>query len=206
MGKVAAGIICAALLVAACDARDSRIVEIELPRDTVPGPATVDTVLDTLEVFLPGDTVYDTTLVVDTLPGTVDTLTLVAVPDTIEIPVEGFILDYANTIANLAPVVLTRRATVWVRIELSGNGQKDEAWQLQAGGEPIGQGECPVVPDHPWLGSGWVHVGDLGPGAWDLRAVHAIEVECYPPTDGFRSANSVHFEAIRLVTTRLEEQ
>ena len=194
----------AVILLAACDARATKLIEIELPVDTVPG--TVDTVTDTVEVFLPGDTVYDTTLVTDTLPGTVDTLTLEAVPDTIEIPVEGFILDYANTIANLVPVVLTRSATVWVLIELSGNGQKDEAWQLQASGEPVGQGACPVVPDHPWLGTGWVHVGDLEAGAWNLRAVHAIEVECYPPVASFATANSVHFKAIRLVTTRLEEQ
>lgn len=214
MGKVPAGITAGRhlrgwpalilLVMLGCDARATRVIDVELPVDTILGEVRVDTVfrVDTLPGrvdTIPGDTVFR----VDTLPG--DTVRLEAVPDTLEWELEASILDYDRTRAELRVITLTARGQVFVRVELSGNSQKDEAWGLEAGGELIGLEPCPVVPDHPWLGDGWVHVGELAPGMWALEAVHAIEIECYPATDGFRSANSVHFQALRVITTRLEE-
>ena len=191
-----AAAVAAAWFAISCDAHSSRIVEIELPVrvDTLPGrvdtlPGRVDTLIE-----------FDTTFVFDTTR-------LVARWDTTEVPLDVSILDYGDrTTADLAHVSLTVPALVWARIELSGNSQKDEAWQLQADGQPIGAQACPVVPDHPPLGTDWVFVGWLPAGDWELRAVHAILVECYPPTDYFRTANSVHFEALRLVSIIFEEE
>jgi len=194
------------ILLAACDATDRVAIEIELPVDTL--ELTVrDTFIDTIPVF---DTipVYLDTLpfYLDTIP-VFDTTFVVQRVDTTEHPLEGFLLDYGDQREiNLIPVTVTTPTSVWVKISLSGNNQKDEAWQLQANGSPVGEQACPVVPDYPPLGTDWVFVGNLPAGEFFLRAVHAILIECYPPTNNFSSANSVHFRSLRLITTVFEEE
>ena len=69
----------------------------------------------------------------------------------------------------------------------------------------IGDGSCPVVPDDPSLGRGWVRVGkaELSEGDKEFVARHAIEFGfCYDPVDGFATPNSVHFLQIKLVFWR----
>jgi hypothetical protein len=97
---------------------------------------------------------------------------------------------------------------VFVEIGLSGDDQMDEAFAvgtLQGSDVTfIGDGSCPVVPDDPSLGRGWVRVGkaDLAEGDKEFVARHAIEFNCYDPVDGFATPNSVALFQIRLVFWR----
>ncbi len=87
---------------------------------------------------------------------------------------------------------------VWADIELSGETQRDEAFGLRLNDGEIGGTECPVVPDHPWLGRGMVSVGR---GEWTGTATltirHASLYDCYGGIDR-STPNSVQFHGIEL--------
>ncbi len=100
--------------------------------------------------------------------------------------------------------IAARGVEVFVEIGLSGDEQKDEAFAVGVlqGGDVlfIGDGSCPVVPDDPSLGRGWVRVGtaDLSEGETPFVARHAIEFACYDAVDGFATPNSVSLFQIKL--------
>ena len=107
--------------------------------------------------------------------------------------------------------VLDSLVTVRLEIRLSADSQLDEAMAVgRALPPPDGRDwidhtpECPVVPDDPSLGQGFVTVGaeDIGVAEFVYVARHAIEFSCYNPLDAFETPNSVWFESIRFVFWR----
>ncbi len=112
----------------------------------------------------------------------------------------------------IPPHIEARGVEVQVRIRLSGDEQKDEAFALGtiegAGAVFIGDPDCPVVRDDPNLvGESWVLVGsaDLPAAQKEFLARHAIEFECYDAVDSFRTPNSVHFFGIKFVFWREQQ-
>lgn len=148
-------------------------------------------------------TLFDTTFVSDSLV-LVDTLHFAR--DSVSFAVGGFITDEDPTALELGVFDLPEHVpmlgiTLSMEVELSGNGQKDEAFAVLVDGAVVTN--C-VVPDRPWLGKDRVFVGqwyDNRP--LRLRAEHAILHSCYVPVDGFKTANSVHFHAVRFDFYRL---
>lgn len=164
---------------------------------TIPVDTTTVIQVDTI----PSDDV-DTVFVTDTLIR-VDTVLTQLVYDSVVFPLEGYIGDATMETLDLGRFQVPTRAQVWVQIELSANSQKDEAWGLvqilQNQSRDIPVLDCPIVPDHPWLGSDWILVGFAEPGDFSLEARHASLYDCYDPVDYFRTANSVHFKQIKFV-------
>ena len=186
------------LLLTGCDRDASAITSINIPIDTV-------TVVqgDTLNVSSI-DTLFitDTLIVVDSI-FLVDTLLIQSKYDSVVYPLAGYIGDATMETLDLGTFHLHERAEVWVRVELSGKTQKDEAWGLRQEGldqaTDIPYMNCPLVPDHPWSGSDWVFVGFVIAGDFSLEARHASLYDCYDPVDYFKTANSVHFKEIKFV-------
>jgi len=193
------------LLLTGCDRDASAITSINIPIDTI-------TVVqrDTLNVSSI-DTLFitDTLIVVDSV-FLVDTVLTQLVYDSVVFPLEGYIGDASTgmDVLDLGNYHLLTSAQVWVRIELSHNNQKDEAWglvqEIKSEHRDIPSLDCPLVPDYPWLGSGWVFVGFAEAGSFSLEARHASLYDCYSPVDSFRTANSVHFKQIKFVWAALE--
>ena len=172
--------------------------EVTVPVDTITVSFVDTIVVRVADTVLRIDTVvvHDTTLVRDSVFTHSE-------PDSLIFPLEGYIGDATMETLDLGTYQIPELSRVWVRIELSANSQKDEAWGLrqvlsgQARDVPLQS--CPLVPDYPWLGEGWVFVGFAKAGEFSLEARHAFLYDCYDPVDGFRSANSVHFKAIKFV-------
>ncbi len=185
------------LLLTGCKNDAVTSANITIPIDTL-DISTHDTVRtsSTDTVF-----VFDTTVVVDTV------LTQL-VYDSVVFPLEGYIGDATMETLDLGTFQIPELAQVWVQIELSGNSQKDESWglrQLLSGQDrEVSYHDCPLVPDHPWLGTDWVFVGYAMPGSFSLEARHASLYDCYTPVDYFKTANSVHFEQVKFVWLGIE--
>lgn len=169
---------------------------------TIPIDTTTVIQVDTIPS---GD--VDTVLVTDTLI-VVDTVLTQLVYDSVVFPLEGYIGDATMETLDLGTFQTLERVQVWVQIELSGNSQKDESWGLRqllsSQGREVSYLDCPIVPDHSWLGTDWVFVGYAMPGEFSLEARHASLYDCYTPVDSFRTANSVHFEQVKFVWGTLE--
>ncbi len=170
--------------------------------------ANITIPVDTLDIST-FDTVRtrsdDTVFVTDTLIR-VDTVLTQLVYDSVVFPLEGYIGDATMETLDLGTFQIQTRAEVWVQITLSANTQKDEAWGIEVSPEGISETyriprylDCPLVPDYPWFGTGWVFVGFALPGSFSLEARHASLYDCYSPVDSFRTANSVHFEQVKFV-------
>ena len=183
------------LLLTGCKNDAVTSANITIPIDTVV-VSTFDTVRtrtsDTIFVF-------DTTVVVDTV-----LVVMQSVYDSVVFPLEGYIGDATMETLDLGTFQIPERARIWVELELSGNTQKDEAWGLLQSGINTVPLDCPLVPDHPWLGTDWVFVGYAMPGSFSLEARHASLYDCYTPVDYFKTANSVHFEQVKFVWLGIE--
>ena len=135
----------------------------------------------------------------------------VIVQDSLVFSLEAYIGDdIAPTEASLGsftipPHIAERGVTVYVEILLSGTLQNDESFALGMVGSDgitfIGDPNCPVIPDDPALGRGWVLVGqtDIPEGTHEFVARHAIEFSCYTSDFNFATENSVHFEGIKFI-------
>lgn len=138
----------------------------------------------------------------------------VAVRDSVTHEVSDYIEDTSRTERVLGTFEVPSHVPelgveVRVEIELSFDAQRDEAFALGVGYDPvnfIGEPGCPVVPDNPTIGRAWKSVGqaEMPTGATEFRARHAIEFDCYEPVDDFDQANSVHFYGIRLLYYRID--
>lgn len=177
-----------ALLIAGCNSDATTSALITIPVDTV-------TVVQRDSVSVHS---IDTVFVTDTLR-LVDTVLTQLGYDSVVFPLEGYIGDATMETLDLGTFQIPERARIWVELELSGNSQKDEAWGLLQSGINTVPLDCPLVPDYPWFGKGWVFVGWAKAGEFSLEARHASLYDCYSPVDSFRSANSVHFKQIKFV-------
>jgi hypothetical protein len=189
------------LLLAGCDSDASTSAIVTIPIDTVTviqvdsvGVNSIDTIFVTDTII-----VHDSTFVVDTI-------ITQSKYDSLVFPLAGYIGDATMETLDLGTFHLQMRAQVWVLIELSANSQKDEAWGIEVSPQGISETykiprylDCPLVPDYPWLGEGWVFVGFVESGTFSLEARHASLYNCYSPVDSFKTANSVHFEKIKFL-------
>jgi uncharacterized protein YjdB len=174
-----------------------------------PGVATVDT------TGLVNAVSAGRTSVTASAGGAADTASVtVAVRDSVTYEVSDYIEDSSRTERVLGTFEVPSHVPelgveVRVEIELSFDEQRDEAFALGVGYDPvtfIGEPGCPVVPDDPTIGRAWKSVGqtEMPAGETEFRARHAIEFDCYEPVDDFDQANSVHFYGIRLLYYRID--
>jgi len=97
---------------------------------------------------------------------------------------------------------------VSAEVELSFNEEVDEAFAIAiqevAGPRFLSGAGCPVVPDDPSLGTGWLPVAnaDLPAGAQEFVARHGTLFACYAPNGGLEGPQSVLFVGIRFVYWR----
>ncbi len=184
-----------ALLIAGCNSDATTSALITIPIDTVTVVQVDSVSVHSLDTIL----VTDTVIIRDTILTQLE-------HDSVVFPLEGYIGDATMETLDLGTFQIQTRAEVWVQITLSANTQKDEVWGIEV--SPLGTSgtyripghlDCPLVPDYPWFGTGWVFVGYVDPGTFSLEARHASLYDCYSPVDYFRTANSVHFEQIRFV-------
>lgn len=174
-----------------------------------PGVATVDTTGRVNAVSA------GRTSVTASADGAADTASVaVAVRDSVTYDVSDYIKDTSRTERVLGSFEVPSHVPelgveIRVEIELTFDEQRDEAFALGVGYDPvtfIGEPACPVVPDDPTIGRAWKSVGQaaMPAGETEFRARHAIEFDCYEPVDDFDQANSVHFFGIRLVYYRID--
>lgn len=175
---------------------------------------------DTVVVTIQGDTIIDTVFVGDTLIDTLEVFITDTLTDTLEVfitdtltPVQRSMTymldghvrgDKSPRTLDLGSFPVSAPTDVWVEVTLSGTSQRDEAWSLSVGEVALGDPSCPVVPDHPWFGTGWIYIGrveEVGELPFTVR--HAILMDCYPGIDD-DDANSVHFERLRLEWSELQ--
>ena len=187
-----------ALLIAGCNSDATTSATITIPIDTVTVIQVDFVSVHSRDTLL----VTDTIIIRDTIIE-IDTVLIQSKHDSVVFPLEGYIGDATMASLDLGTFQMPERAQVWVQIELSGNKQKDEVWGLRqlASGQAIDivSLDCPLVPDYPWVGTGWVFVGYVDPGTFSLEARHASLYDCYDPVDYFRTANSVHFRQVKFV-------
>lgn len=186
------------LLLSGCNSDASTSAFVTIPVDTVRIVQTDSVSVNRVDTLV----VTDTLILVDTLVS-IDTVLIQSEYDSVVFPLEGYIGDATMETLDLGTFQMPGRAQVWVQIELSGNSQKDEAWGLRQllsdRTIEIPHLDCPLVPDYSWLGEDWVFVGYVEPGEFSLEARHASLYDCYDPVDYFKTANSVHFEAVKFV-------
>lgn len=174
-----------------------------------PGVATVDTTGRVTAVSA------GRTSVTASVDGAADTASIaVAVRDSVTYAVSDYIKDGPRTertlgIFEVPSHVPELGVEVRVEIELSFDEQRDEAFALGVGDDPVtfvGEPGCPVVPDDPTIGRAWKSVGrtEMPAGETEFRARHAVEFDCYDPVDGFDGANSVRFVGLRLLFYRID--
>ena len=158
-------------------------------------------VTDTLFVTDTLPPVVDTLFVTDTLPAVTDTLIVRPKKDSVTYALEGYITDdewLRTTLGAFSVPPHDGPVEVWVKVELSGKHQKDEAFVLLKDGVPISDYACPVNPDNPTFGTDWVRVGTVDDGG-EISAQHAKLWSCYPPNHAFFTPNSVWFKQLKFV-------
>lgn len=182
------------LLLAGCNSDATTSAIITIPIDTL-----VVIQVDTISTHSRDTLLITDTLIIRDTVIEIDTVLIQLVYDSVVFPLEGYIGDATMEVLDLGIFQIPERAQIWVELELSGNTQKDEAWGLLQLGINTVPLDCPLVPDYPWFGKGWVFVGWANPGTFSLEARHASLYDCYDPVDNFRTANSVHFEQVKFV-------